>query len=206
MKHKEHEHTTDAAEATDDAVSTATEDTQTEDSGTIPEAEAAECVAGESDTETTIRELTEQCTAMNDKYMRLMAEFDNYKRRSVKEYERLVDSASERLMKDIVEVRDNFERGFKSNDTGEKFAEGMKLIFSKFNSILHKHGLEIYGETGQEFNPELHDALMRTPHDEIAEGHIVDVHERGYKLKGKIIKHARVVVSSGKTETETSNN
>lgn len=206
MKHKEHEHTADAAEGTDDAVSTATEDTPTDDSGTVSQTEAAESIAGKSDTETTIRELTEQCSSMNDKYMRLMAEFDNYKRRSVKEYERLVDSASERLMKDIVEVRDNFERGFKSKDTGDKFAEGMKLIFSKFNSILHKHGLEVYGEAGQEFNPELHDALMRTPHDNIAEGHIVDVHEHGYKLKGKIIKHARVVVSSGKPETETNNN
>jgi molecular chaperone GrpE len=204
MKHKEHvdKNNDSAAETLDETVATATADVQAEDSGaatnTAPEKEPSE-----TDSESKIRELTEQCDAMNDKYLRLMAEFDNYKRRSVKEYERLIEAASERLMKDIVEVRENFERGFKSNDAGEKFAEGMKIIFSKLNSILNKHGLEVYGEAGQEFNPELHDALMRTPHNDVAEGHIVEVHERGYKLNGKIIKHARVVVSSGKPETET---
>jgi molecular chaperone GrpE len=199
MKHKDHEHSKHPT-----AQEIREEDIAAETAGT--DASKNETREGETDNEKKIRELTEQCTALNDKYLRLMAEFDNYKRRSAKEYERLIESASERLMKDIVEVRDNFERGFKSNDTGEKFAEGMKMIFAKLNTILHKHGLEVYGEAGQEFNPELHDALMRTPHTDVAEGHIVEVHERGYKLNGKIIKHARVVVSSGKPETENNNN
>jgi molecular chaperone GrpE len=147
-----------------------------------------------------IEELSEQAATANDKYLRLMAEFDNFKRRSAKEYERMVEAANERLMKDITEVRENFERAFKSNANGEKFLEGMKLIFSKLNTILQKHGLEVYAEQGQKFDPEVHDALMRMPHEDFAEGHIVEVHERGYKLKGNIIKHAKVVVSSGKPE------
>jgi len=195
MKHKDNNDidTEAASEATDEAK-------------TAEAADAGNPNGTGNDSETKIRELTEQCGAMNDKYLRLMAEFDNFKRRSAKEYERLIESANERLMKDITEVRDNFERGFKSNETGEKFTEGMKLIFSKLNSILHKHGLEVYGEAGEEFNPELHDALMHMAHDDVPEGHIIDVHERGYKLKGKIIKHARVVVSSGKPKTETTDN
>ena len=147
-----------------------------------------------------IEELNALVTSLNDKYLRLMAEFDNYKRRSAKEYERLIESANERLLKDIIEVRENFDRAFKSNDQGEKFVEGMKLNSAKLNSILEKHGLEAYAEPGHEFNPELHDALMRAPHESIPDSHISDVHERGYKLKGKIIKHAKVVVSSGKQE------
>jgi molecular chaperone GrpE len=147
-----------------------------------------------------IEELTEQIGALNDKYLRLMAEFDNYKRRSAKDYERLIEAANERLIKDILEVRENFERAFKSNDQGEKFVEGMKLNYAKLNSILQKHGVEVYAEPGHEFNPELHDALMRAPHETIPDAHITDVHERGYKLKGKIIKHAKVVVSSGRPE------
>ena len=147
-----------------------------------------------------IEELSEQLKAANDKYLRLMAEFDNFKRRSAKEYERMMEMANEKLIKDITEVRENFERAFKSNAEGEKFLEGMKLIFSKFNTILQKHGLEVYTEVGQKFDPELHDALMRTPHEKIDEGHIVEVHERGYKLKGNIIKHAKVIVSSGKPQ------
>jgi molecular chaperone GrpE len=154
----------------------------------------------ESDDKKKIGELTQQAIALNDKYLRLMAEFDNYKRRSAKDYERLIEAANERLIKDILEVRENFERAFKSNDQGEKFVEGMKLNYAKLNTILEKHGLEVYAEPGHEFNPELHDALMRTPHETIPDSHITDVHERGYKLKGKIIKHAKVVVSSGKPE------
>ena len=154
----------------------------------------------ESEDKKKIEELTEQNAALNDKYLRLMAEFDNYKRRSAKDYERLIEAANERLIKDIIEVRENFERAFKSNDQGEKFVEGMKLNYAKLNAILQKHGLEVYAEPGHEFNPELHDALMRAPHETIPDSHITDVHERGYKLKGKIIKHAKVVVSSGKPE------
>jgi molecular chaperone GrpE len=153
-----------------------------------------------SDDKKKIEELSGQIEALNDKYLRLMAEFDNYKRRSAKDYERLVEAANERLIKDIIEVRENFERAFKSNDQGEKFVEGMKLNFAKLNSILQKHGVEVYAEPGHEFNPELHDALMRAPHETIPDSHITDVHEKGYKLKGKIIKHAKVVVSSGKPE------
>jgi len=161
--------------------------------------------AAPSDDKNKIEELNDLVTSLNDKYLRLMAEFDNYKRRSAKEYERLIESANERLLKDIIEVRENFERAFKSNDQGEKFVEGMKLNYAKLNSILEKHGLEVYAEAGHEFDPELHDALMRAPHESIPDSHISDVHERGYKLKGKIIKHAKVVVSSGKSEDKTDN-
>jgi molecular chaperone GrpE len=149
-----------------------------------------------------VDELSEQVASVNDKYLRLMAEFDNFKRRSAKEYERMIEAANERLMKDITEVRENFERAFKSNADAEKFSEGMKLIFAKLNTILQKHGLEVYAENGQKFDPEIHDALMKMPHHEFDEGHIVEVHERGYKLKGNILKHAKVVVSSGKPESK----
>ena len=163
---------------------------------------------GSSSEKKKIEELAGQLVAANDKYLRLMAEFDNYKRRSAKEYERMIQVANEKLMKDITEVRENFERAFKSKADGENLLEGMKLIFSKLNTILQKHGLEMYAEAGQKFDPEVHDALMRMPHDKIEEGYVVEVHERGYKLKGNIIKHAKVVVSSGKpqkkeTEDET---
>lgn len=155
-----------------------------------------------------IEELSERLETASDKYLRLMAEFDNFKKRTAKEYERLIETANERLMSNLVEVRENFERAFKTNDAGEKFLEGIKLIFSKFDDILKKHGLEIYSEVGQEFDPELHDALMRMPNEKIPEGHIIEVHERGYKLKGKTIKHSRVIVSSGipvKEPEETKN-
>jgi len=150
-------------------------------------------------------ELKEQ----KDKYLRLMAEFDNYKRRTSKEYERLVESANERLMLNIIEVRENFERALSMADENNDFTgflEGMKLIFDKFEGILNKNGLVVFTEVGDEFDPEIHDAMMKTPHDEIPEDHIVQIYEKGYKLKDHVIKHAKVIVSAGIPEDSNDEN
>jgi molecular chaperone GrpE len=150
-----------------------------------------------------IDELKSKNEAANDKYLRLMAEFDNFKRRTAKEYQQLIEQANEKLIKDIIEVRENFERAFKHQKEGADpaaFIDGMKLNFTKLDTVLHKHGLEVYCEAGQEFNPELHDAMMKCAHVDIAEGHIAEVLEKGYKLKGKVIKHARVMISCGKPQ------
>jgi molecular chaperone GrpE len=148
-----------------------------------------------------IDELKSKIEAANDKYLRLMAEFDNFKRRTAKEYQQLIEQANEKLMKDIIDVRENFERAFKHHTEGaapSPFVDGMKLIFTKLDTVLHKHGLEIYCEAGQAFDPELHDAMMKTAHDTVPDGHIAEVCEKGYRLKGKVIKHSRVIVSGGK--------
>jgi molecular chaperone GrpE len=153
-----------------------------------------------------IDELKSKNEAANDKYLRLMAEFDNFKRRTAKEYQQLVEQANEKLIKDIIEVRENFERAFKHHKEGAdpaSFIEGMKMIFTKLDTVLHKHGMEVYCEVGQEFSPELHDAMMKCAHVDIPEGHIAEVLEKGYKLKGKVIKHSRVIISCGKPEPES---
>jgi molecular chaperone GrpE len=154
----------------------------------------------------TVDDLKAEIKNWNDRYLRLMAEFDNYKKRASREYQALVDSANERLMTDLVEVRENFERavknGEKSTDYNVLF-DGIKLIFSKFDTVLSKYGLEIFGAPGDAFDPMIHDALMKTANNEIPEDHIADIYERGYKLKGKVMKHARVIVSSGKPAENT---
>jgi molecular chaperone GrpE len=154
----------------------------------------------------TVDDLKAEIKNWNDRYLRLMAEFDNYKKRSSREYQALVDSANERLMTDLVEVRENFERavknGEKSTDYNVLF-DGVKLIFSKFDTVLAKYGLEIFGASGDEFDPMIHDALMKAAHNDIPEDHVADIYERGYKLKGKVMKHARVIVSSGKPAENT---
>jgi molecular chaperone GrpE len=154
----------------------------------------------------TVDDLKAEIKNWNDRYLRLMAEFDNYKKRASREYQALVDSANERLMTDLVEVRENFERavknGEKSTDYNVLF-DGIKLIFSKFDAVLSKYGLEIFGAPGDAFDPMIHDALMKTANNEIPEDHIADIYERGYKLKGKVMKHARVIVSSGKSAENT---
>jgi len=144
--------------------------------------------------------IQEELNAAKDRYLRLMAEFDNYKRRTAKEYERLIESANEKLILELVDVRENFYRALKAGESGGDFApffEGMKLIFAKFDETLTGNGLSVFAEAGEEFDPALHDALMNAPNAEIPIGHIAEVFERGYRLKDRVIKHARVIVSGG---------
>ncbi len=167
-------------------------------------AEDARNAATEAEEEETpelkIASLQEQLESQRDRYMRLMAEFDNYKRRTSREYERLIAGANERLMLEIIDVRENFQRALDAglqNKEYDKFYEGMKLIFTKFDDVLGKNGLSVFAEPGEEFNPEVHDAMMKAPSEEFPEDHIAQIYEKGYKLNDRVIKHAKVIVSSG---------
>lgn len=158
-----------------------------------------------------IKDLEKKLSDKNDSYLRLMAEFDNYKKRVAKEYERMVEFANEKLILELIGVKESFELALKhseNNKENNQLLEGIKLIYNKFDSILSANGLSWFGEKGEEFDPQLHDALMKTPHPEIEDGHIAEIYEKGYKLKDRIIKHAKVIVSSGKPieSTESSNN
>jgi len=154
----------------------------------------------EEKTTESIDELKALLNAEKDRYLRLMAEFDNYKKRISRDYDRMVDSANEKLILDLVEVRGNFERAIQSAENSNDYQglyDGLKLIYTKFESILEKIGLEVFAAKGDQFDPQIHDALMKAAHPEIPEDHISEVYEKGYKLKGKVIKHAKVIVSSG---------
>jgi len=150
-----------------------------------------------------IDELKKEIALQKDKYVRLMAEFDNYKRRSAREYEKLVASANKGLMVDIIDIRNNFERALGVADEKSDFSEflkGMQLIFSKFDENLSKNGLTVFAEVGEAFNPELHDAMMQMPSGDVEKGLIMQIFEKGYSLNGSVIRHAKVVVSSGPAE------
>ncbi len=153
----------------------------------------------------TLEDVKNELEQARDRHLRLMAEFDNYKRRTGRDFERLIESANEKLMLEFIDVRENFDRALKAGESGgdfQSFFDGMKLIYSKFNDVLGKNGLEAFGEPGDAFDPQIHDALMKSPHADIAEDHIADVFEKGYRLKEKVIKHAKVIVSSGAPEQE----
>ena len=139
--------------------------------------------------------------AAQDRNLRLMAEFDNFRRRTAKEQLDLIETANAKLLEKLSEVLDNFERAFaaenKANDL-EAFEKGMQLIHTQFAKTLTDAGLEQIDPVGQEFDPNCQEALMQQPSEEIPEGHIVTVFQKGYRLKGKISKTAKVIVSSGK--------
>ena len=176
-------------------------DAQTE-SGTEPSAEAAAEQPAEAAAEVDPTEaLKQQLADANDRNLRLMAEFDNYRRRTAKEQLELIETANGKLLEKLSEVQDNFERAFASENKAkdlEAFEKGMQMIYNQFAKILTDAGLEQIDPTGAEFDPNMHEALMQQPSETVPEGHVVTVFQKGYKLKNKILKTAKVIVSSGK--------
>lgn len=163
--------------------------------------------SSEKDSTQTAQETSEldsikaELIAAQDRNLRLMAEFDNFRRRTAKEQLDIIETANAKLLEKLSEVLDNFERAFaaenKANDL-EAFEKGMQLIHSQFAKTLTDAGLEQIDPIGQEFDPNCQEALMQQPSEDIPEGHVVTVFQKGYRLKGKILKTAKVIVSSGK--------
>jgi molecular chaperone GrpE len=146
-----------------------------------------------------LKQLQDDLTEAKDKYLRLYAEFDNYRRRTSKEKIEIIQSANENLINLLLPVVDDFERAEKSfKNKNDKGAEGFFLIQNKFKKILETCGVRPM-ETleGDDFDPELHDAISQIPAPkEALKGKIVDVVELGYTLNDKVIRHAKVVVGN----------
>ncbi len=135
---------------------------------------------------------------LNDKFTRLVAEFDNYKKRTDKEYISLIQNANEKLITELLPVVDDLERSLAHLDEENDFktmVEGFQLIHKNLTSLLDKQGLKPMESVGDEFDPDKHDALMQVENNDIKSNHIVDEHLRGYVYNDKVIRHAQVVVS-----------
>lgn len=133
-----------------------------------------------------------------DKYLRLFAEFDNFKKRSVKERLELMKSAAQDTISDLLPVLDDFERAKQSAEdesSAEPFSEGVLLVYNKLFNTLKAKGLQAMESTGEEFNPEFHEAITKIPApSEDMKGKVIDTVTTGYKLHDKIIRHPKVVV------------
>jgi len=145
-----------------------------------------------------IDELETNLAELNDKYLRLFSEFDNYRKRTLKERLELTKTASEELIVDLLPVLDDFERALKSLETGvenKNTVDGVKLIFNKFLNILTKKGLEAMKTAGTDFDTDFHEALTNIPAPtEELKGKVIDEIEKGYLLSGKVVRFAKVVV------------
>jgi molecular chaperone GrpE len=156
--------------------------------------------ATEDTKDKTSDELKEQYKTLNDKYLRLYSEFDNYRRRTAKEKIETVATAGAEIISTLLPVLDDFERAMKSVEkTADVTAlkEGTSLIYNKFLGTLTKKGLEPMDALGKAFDPELHEAITNIPApNEDMIGKVVDEVEKGYLLNGKVIRFAKVVVGS----------
>ena len=135
---------------------------------------------------------------LKDQLLRKMAEFDNYKRRTEKEFIDNIQSASRELIEELLPVIDDFERTIQhaeAENVNSALLEGVQLVYKNLMKALTKRGLSVLEAVGQEFNPDEHDALVQVESDKYDSGYVVDVHLKGYKLNDKVIRHAQVLVS-----------
>jgi molecular chaperone GrpE len=142
----------------------------------------------------------EKLAEINDKYLRLYSEFDNFRKRTFKEKGELIKTASEEVISSLLPVLDDMERAISLMETARNEAdpshlEGMKLIHNKFRLTLQQKGLEAIESTGQVFDVDFHEAIAQIPApSEDLKGKVVDEVQKGYQLGGKVIRFARVVV------------
>ena len=174
-----------------------TEETQQE------EAAQEETPAAEQTVEEQLVNMLEEAQQMvreeKDKYLRLSAEFDNYRKRTLKEKAELIKNGAEKTLTAILPILDDFERALKNLEASEEtkaMKEGVELIFNKFQKVLGQEGLQKIETEGQAFDTDFHEAiaLIPAPAEEL-KGKILDCVQTGYMLNEKVIRHAKVAVA-----------
>ena len=148
---------------------------------------------------TEFKDLQAKYDVLNQQYLRLAADFDNYRKRQESERESLLKYGSENALKKMLEILDNFERGEKALENIEDcqtVKDSFNLVHKQVLETLQKLGLEQIVTENQEFNPNFHDAVMQTPTDDIEENHIINELQKGYKLADKVLRPALVNVAT----------
>jgi molecular chaperone GrpE len=144
--------------------------------------------------------VSEKLAQLNDSYLRLMAEYDNYRKRTIKEKADLIRNGGEKTLTGLLPVIDDFDRAMKTIETATDISaikEGLELIYNKFNSYLQQNGVKPIETLGEVFDPDLHEAVATIPAtDEDMTGKIIDNVQVGYTLNDKVIRHAKVVVAN----------
>lgn len=158
---------------------------------TAQAAETEESAAAEDRT----AELEKALQEANDKHLRTLAEYDNYRKRSQREKEQAYADSKASVLTELLPVLDNFERAAGNKDaSAEDYQKGVDMIFHQFTEILKKLGAESFGEAGDTFDPNIHNAVMHTEEDGAPENSVADVFSKGYKLGERILRPAVVKV------------
>ena len=153
---------------------------------------------GESEPEQPSKEeeLEKELAAAKEAHIRTLAEYDNYRKRSVKEKEAAYNDSKANVLKEFLPVIDNFERALNADNDFDALKKGMDMIYSNFTALFEKLGVEAFGEPGDSFDPNIHNAVMHIEDEEHGENEIVQVFSKGYKLGDRIIRPAMVQVAN----------
>ena len=131
-----------------------------------------------------------------DKYLRLLAEYDNYRKRSQKEKEHAWTASKADTVKEFLPVVANLERALKQETSDEAYAKGVEMIMTQFKTVLEKLGVEEIPAAGQPFDPQVHNAVMHIDDDSLGENVVAEVFQAGFRIGDKIIRHAMVKVAN----------
>ncbi|WP_407673413.1 nucleotide exchange factor GrpE [Paenibacillus silvisoli] len=154
--------------------------------------------ASEESADSRLEELAKLAEENQQRYLRAQADFDNFRRRTMKEKEELAQYASMKLIGQLLPVVDNFGRALEAGKNGgdvESFSKGVDMIFRQLEQVLEAEGLKAMEAVGQPFNPDFHQAIMQVESDEHEEGIVVEEVQKGYILKDKVLRPAMVKVS-----------
>ncbi len=150
----------------------------------------------------------EQVKELEDRLLRLAAEFDNYRKRTNKEFSYLVKNANEKLILQLLDTLDNFQRALDSAKTSndyENFHKGVELIYTHMKDILTKEGLKEIEALGKPFDPNFHEAVTQAESDKYKEGIVMEEISKGYLLNDRLLRASKVVVSKGKSKEKKEN-
>jgi molecular chaperone GrpE len=151
---------------------------------------------------------TEECKVLNEKYLRLAAEFENYKRLTQRDQRDQIKFGNEQLLKELLPVIDNMERAIKAacdNEGSSAVAQGVDLTMKQLSGALTKFGVQAVETVGQVFDPSAHQAVSHVPSDSVPPNQVVDDFQKGYRLYDRILRAAMVSVSSGPANASEQN-
>ncbi len=155
----------------------------------------ADIAENEVDLQAELEKLTAEVKEKSDKALRLQADFENFRRRTSKEKDELAAVVTQGVMKDMLPLLDNFERAMAAETTDmETFQKGVEMIFTQFQEVLKKNGLEHIETEGKKFDPNFHQAVMRVQNDELEDDDIAQELQKGYMVKGRVIRPSMVQV------------
>ncbi len=151
--------------------------------------------------------LQDEYNRLKNDYLRLLADFDNYRKRMQKEIEDTKDAAKHSIIREFLVILDNLEKAIDmAYQHKDAIIEGIELSIKSFKDMLKKHGIEEINPKEETFNPNIHDALMTQESDKLPKNTVIQTIEKGYIYKDKLIRPAKVIVSAGKKEENQQNN
>ena len=155
--------------------------------------------ATETKEETPVEEVNEfekKYQDVNDKYLRTLAEYDNYRKRTIKEKESIYPEAKAVVVEKFLPLMDNFQRAIDSAENKDAFYEGVVMLKKQMDDVFDVLGVEEIKAVGEEFNPELHNAVMHIEDEEAGENVIVEEFQKGYKIGDRVVRHSMVKVAN----------